>query len=146
MDFPVWTRDGRGGQGPREDEVPATEQTLLPNLKILISVVVRSHSSSIWRTCVGGMGRVGIPTKSIFPRGLARGMVVDYGVLAEGEKTKRKKRKGEGQGMYTNIYRREVLPGRRPSARVVVDVDVHIFNIKNRVERGVELKFSPVGC
>lgn len=43
VDFPVWTRDGRGGQGPREDEVPATEQTLLPNLKILISVVVRSH-------------------------------------------------------------------------------------------------------
>lgn len=38
VDFPVWTRDGRG-QGPREDEVPATEQTLLPNLKILISVV-----------------------------------------------------------------------------------------------------------
>lgn len=49
VDFPVWTREG---QGPREDEVPATEQTLLPNLKILISVVVRSHSSSIWRTCV----------------------------------------------------------------------------------------------
>lgn len=49
--------------------------------------------------------------------------------------------------MYTNIYRREVLPTRPPSsARVVVDVDVHIFNIKNRVERGVELKFSPVGC
>lgn len=39
VDFPVWMRDGRGGQGPREDEVPATEQTLLPNLKILISVV-----------------------------------------------------------------------------------------------------------
>lgn len=39
VDFPVWTRDGRGRQGPREDEVPATEQTLLPNLKILISVV-----------------------------------------------------------------------------------------------------------
>lgn len=41
VDFPVWTRNGRGGQGPREDEVPATEQTLLPNLKILISVLGR---------------------------------------------------------------------------------------------------------
>lgn len=41
VDFPVWTRDGRGGQGPREDEVPETEQTLLPNLKILISVLGR---------------------------------------------------------------------------------------------------------
>lgn len=39
-----------------------TEQTLLPNLKILISVV-GGHSSSISRTCVGGMGRVEIPTK-----------------------------------------------------------------------------------
>lgn len=39
VDFPVWTRNGRGRQGPREDEFPATEQTLLPNLKILISVV-----------------------------------------------------------------------------------------------------------
>lgn len=25
-------------------------------------------------------------------------------------------------------------------------MDVHIFNIKNKVERGVELKFSPLGA
>lgn len=48
--------------------------------------------------------------------------------------------------MYTNIYRREVLPGRCRLLVLYVDVDVHIFNIKNRVERGVELKFSPLGA
>lgn len=37
--FPSGRGMARGGQGPREDEVPAIEQTLLPNLKILISVV-----------------------------------------------------------------------------------------------------------
>lgn len=88
-----------------------------------------------------------IPTKYIFPRGLARGMVVDLWSPSRGGKNKNnKKRKGGGQEMYTNIYRREVLPGRRRLLVLYVDVDVHIFNIKNRVERGVELKFSPVGC
>lgn len=72
---------------------------------------------------------------------------MDYGVLAEGEKNKNnKKRKGGGQEMYTSIYRREVLPDRCRLLVLYVDVDVHIFNIKNRVERGVELKFSPLGA
>lgn len=64
-------------------------------------------------------------------------------------KTK-KKRKTEtergGQEMYSNIPIQEKVLPIRPLARVVVDVDVHIFNIKNRVERGVELKFSPLGA
>lgn len=45
-----------------------------------------------------------------------------------------KKRKGEGQEMYTNIYRREVLPGRRRLLVLYVDVDVHIFNIKTELK------------
>lgn len=75
-------------------------------------------------------------------------MVVDLWSPRRGGKNKNnKKTERGGQEMYTNIYRREVLPGRRRRLLVLyVDVDVHIFNIKNKVERGVELKFSPVGC
>lgn len=56
VDFPVWTRNDRG-QGPREDEVPATEQTLLPNLKILISVV--GSQSSFIKHLANMRGRYG---------------------------------------------------------------------------------------
>lgn len=69
---------------------------------------------------------------------MARGMVVDYGVLAEGEKTKTTK---NGKGRSGIVFQ----PG-RPLAHVVVDVDVQYFQYKNKVERGVELKFSPLGA
>lgn len=75
------------------------------------------------------MGRVEIPTKYIFPRGLARGWVVDYGVLAGGKKQKQQKTEnGRPVSVYQHIYGRS--PTRPPSsARVVVDVDVLIFSI-----------------
>lgn len=54
--------------------------------------------------------------------------------------------KGKARKCISTYIGEKSYPVGRPHARVVVDVDVHIFNIKNRVERGVELKFSPVGC
>lgn len=102
VDFPVWTRNGRGGQGPREDEVPATEQTLLPNLKILISVVVRSHSSSIWRTCVGGMGRVEIPTKYNISCVVWRGGWL--WIMESSPRGKKTKTTKNGKGKPGNVY------------------------------------------
>lgn len=74
-----------------------------PILKFFISVVVRSHSSSIWRTCVGGMGRVEIPTKYIFPRGLARGMLWIMESSPRGKKQKQQKTEN-GKGGLGNVF------------------------------------------
>lgn len=62
-------------------------------------------------------------------------------------KEQQKNGKGKARKCIPTYIGEKSYPAGRPHARVVVvDVDVHIFNIKNRVERGVELKFSPVGC
>lgn len=74
---------------------------------------------------------------------------MDYGVLVGSvEETKKNgKRKGEVRKCIpTYLYRRKSYPAGRPLACVVVDLDVQYFQCTNKVERGVELKFSPVGC
>lgn len=50
------------------------------------------------------MGRVGIPTKYIFLRGLARGMVVDYGVLVGVVEETKQKKTEHGKGRLGNAY------------------------------------------
>lgn len=49
------------------------------------------------------MGRVGILTEYIFPRGLARGMVVDYGVLVGVVEETKKNGKGRSGNVYQHI-------------------------------------------
>lgn len=71
------------------------------------------------------MGRVGIPTKYIFLRGLARGMVLDYrvlvGVVEETKKLKTENGKGRSGNVFQHRYIGEILPG-RPLARGVVSI------------------------
>lgn len=84
-----------------------------------------------------GMGRVGIPTKYIFLRGLARGDGCGLWSTRRGCGINKKIRKTErgGQEMYTNIRYIGESPTRpASSARVVVDVDVHIFNTKTKLK------------
>lgn len=70
---------------------------------------------------------------------------MDYGVLTEGEKQKQQKTERGGQEMYTNMYRRKVLPI-RPLAGVVFRRGCPYFQYTNKVERGVKLKFSQLGA
>lgn len=87
------------------------------------------------------MGRVEIPTKYIFPRGLARGMVVDLWSPRRGGK--RKTERG-GQEMYTNIYRRNPYPA--AVCLCFFRRGCPYFQYTNKVERGVKLKFSQLGA
>lgn len=51
-------------------------------------------------------------------------------------KKKRKTENGKGRSgnVYQHIHRRKSYPAGRPLAHVVVDVDVHIFNIQTKLK------------
>lgn len=90
------------------------------------------------------MGRVGIPTKYIFPRGLARGMVVDLWSPRRGGKTE------NGKGRLGNVYQHTYIgeSPTQPAGRLLVLFRRRrsYFQHANKVERGVKLKFSQLGA
>lgn len=64
-----------------------------------------------------------------------------------GKKQKRQKNgKGKARKCIPTYIGEKSYPAGRPHARVVLDVDVQYFQYKNKVERGVKLKFSPLGA
>lgn len=83
------------------------------------------------------MGRVGIPTKYIFLRGLARGMVVDYGVL-EGFVEETKKTTKNGKGRSGNAYQHTYI-GESPTRPAACSCCSrrgcsHIFNMQTKLK------------
>lgn len=94
------------------------------------------------------MDRVEIPTEYIVLRGLARGMVVGWGLLVGS--VEERKNPENGKGRSGNVYQHKVYRRKSYPAGVVCSCcsrrGYSYFQYKNKVERGVELKFSQLGA